>query len=99
MAKAYGYARLPNEKATTDTLFNAASMTKAFVAASLSLLVDDDAFPDVKWSTPVSKLIPDDFALCDSRYTDTVTLEDILSHRSGLPEYDQHTLSQVPFQD
>lgn len=84
--KAYGIARYPDEKVTPDTLFNAASMTKAFVASAASLLVDDEAHPEVQWTTPVSKVLRDDFVLSDSRYTEMVTLEDILSHRSGLPE-------------
>lgn len=72
---------------TTDTLFNCASMSKAFTAAAISLLVDDnEKYPDVQWNAPVSTLIRDDFALSDHRYTECVTIEDILSHRSGLPE-------------
>lgn len=63
-------------------------MTKSFVAAAVSLLVDDESYPDVKWSTPVSQLLRNDFVLSDSRYTEMVTIEDILSHRSGLPDQD-----------
>jgi len=72
---------------TANTLFNCASMSKAFTAAAISLLVDDNQkYPDVQWNTPVSSLIRDDFLLSDPRYTEEVTVEDILSHRSGLPE-------------
>jgi CubicO group peptidase (beta-lactamase class C family) len=79
---------------TTDTLFNCASMSKAFTSAAISLLVDDDEkYPEVKWNAPVSKLIRDDFVLSDNRYTEEVTVEDILSHRSGLPEYDSLLIS------
>jgi CubicO group peptidase (beta-lactamase class C family) len=71
---------------TTDTLFNCASMSKAFTAAAISLLVDDNQkYSDVQWNAPVSTLIRGDFVLSDQR-TDQVTLENILSHRSGLPE-------------
>ncbi len=63
------------------------SMSKAFTAAAISLLVDDNQkHPDVQWNSPVSRLIRDDFVRSDSRYTEEVTVEDILSHRSGLPE-------------
>jgi CubicO group peptidase (beta-lactamase class C family) len=63
-------------------------MSKAFTAAAISLLVDDEKnYPDVQWNAPVSSLIREDFVLSDSRYTEQVTVEDILSHRSGLPEY------------
>lgn len=62
-------------------------MTKAFTATAVSLLVDDDKQnPDVQWTAPVSSLIADDFVLSDNR-TDQVTVEDILSHRTGLPKY------------
>jgi CubicO group peptidase (beta-lactamase class C family) len=72
---------------TTNTLFNCASMSKAFTAAAISLLVDDnDKYPDIQWNAPVSSLIRDDFVLSNPRYTEEVTVEDILSHRSGLPE-------------
>ncbi|KAE8447453.1 hypothetical protein EG329_010726 [Mollisiaceae sp. DMI_Dod_QoI] len=88
-AKAYGFARLPDDPVRPETLFNCASMTKAFTAIATSLLVDDDElYPDVKWTTPMSRLIGDDFVLSDGRYTDEVTIEDILSHRSGLPDCD-----------
>jgi CubicO group peptidase (beta-lactamase class C family) len=82
----YGISRYPAEKVTPKTLFNAASMTKAFIGGAASLLVDDEEHPNVRWDTPVSELLRDDFVLVDGRYTDVVTLEDILSHRSGLPE-------------
>jgi CubicO group peptidase (beta-lactamase class C family) len=62
-------------------------MTKAFTAAATSLLVDDEKeFLEVNWDTPISRLIGDDFVLSDGRYTSGVTIEDMLSHRSGLPE-------------
>ena len=73
---------------TPETLFHCASMTKAFTAAAVSLLVDDnDNYPNVGWTTPVASLLRDDFVLSNNLYTDQVTVEDILSHRTGLPEY------------
>lgn len=68
-------------------------MTKAFTAAAASMLVDDEDLPDVDWRTPMCQLIGDDFVLSDGKYTAEVTIEDILSHRSGLPEY----VIQCPF--
>ncbi|XMA20595.1 hypothetical protein WAI453_013386 [Rhynchosporium graminicola] len=86
-AKGFGYSSYPDNPVTPKTLFNAASMTKAFTATAVSFLVDDDKkVPEVKWGTPVANLIGDDFVLSDHR-TDQVTIEDILSHRTGLPEY------------
>ncbi|TAQ83561.1 hypothetical protein B7494_g8115 [Chlorociboria aeruginascens] len=87
-AKGYGISKFPSVKIAPDTLFNAASMSKAFTAAAISLLVDDnDAFPDVKWDAKVESLLGGDFELADAT-TKEVTVEDILSHRSGLPRHD-----------
>ena len=63
-------------------------MTKAFTAAAVSFLVvdQDEKFEHVKWDTPMSRLIADDFVLHDAVATASVTIEDLLSHRSGLPE-------------
>jgi len=61
-------------------------MSKSFTAAATALLIDDnEKYPDLQWTTPVSKLLPEDFVLVDPQYTDNVTVEDILSHRSGMP--------------
>ncbi|KAI5362469.1 putative beta-lactamase/transpeptidase [Septoria linicola] len=87
-SKGYGYASFPNTPATPDTLWYTASTTKAFVAAAAGLLVEDDRYPQFGWSTPVSDLMPGDFALTEDYQTTHTTLEDALSHRSGLPRHD-----------
>jgi CubicO group peptidase (beta-lactamase class C family) len=87
IAQGYGFSKLPDVPVTNETLFNCGSMSKAFTAASVSMLVDDnDNYPDVQWTAPVSSLIREDFVLSDYKYTEQVTVEDILSHRSGLPK-------------
>ena len=74
-------------------LFDCASTAKSFTAATVALLVHDrDNFPETKWTTPVSRLLRDDFVLADLQYTENVTIEDILSHRSGMPGYVFHYL-------
>jgi CubicO group peptidase (beta-lactamase class C family) len=47
----------------------------------------------VQWTTPVSKLLPEDFVLSDPQLTKKVTLEDILSHRTGVSTHDDSYLS------
>ncbi|KAG9962154.1 beta-lactamase/transpeptidase-like protein, partial [Aureobasidium melanogenum] len=85
----YGYAVLPDVEATPDTLWFTGSTTKAFTAAAAALMVQDTAeYPEVSWSSPLSTLLPGDFALQDDYYTSHITLEDALSHRSGLPRHD-----------
>jgi CubicO group peptidase (beta-lactamase class C family) len=44
-------------------------------------------------STPASKLLPDDFVLPDPRLTEEVTIEDILSHRSGISGHEESYFS------
>ncbi|KAH6644565.1 beta-lactamase/transpeptidase-like protein [Boeremia exigua] len=87
-AKYYGVARLDGGACTEDTLFDCASTSKSFTAACIALLVDDDSYPDVQWRTPVSQILPDDFVLPDPYRTANVTIEDILSHRTGDPGHD-----------
>jgi CubicO group peptidase (beta-lactamase class C family) len=75
---------------TPSTLFYAGSTTKAFTAAIMSLLVEDNEnYPQVQWDTPIHQLIPDDFVLENEYATNHTTIEDALSHRSGLPRHDQ----------
>ncbi|KAE8331736.1 beta-lactamase/transpeptidase-like protein [Aspergillus sergii] len=98
--KGYGISKYPNTPATPQTLYYTASTTKSFTAAALSLLIDDyntnttnsttqDPHP-LTWTTPLTTLIPSDFILPDPHATETITLEDALSHRTGLPEHSYH---------
>ncbi|PIG83232.1 penicillin-binding protein [Aspergillus arachidicola] len=97
--KGYGISKYPNTPATPQTLYYTASTTKSFTAAALSLLIDDntnatnsttqDPHP-LTWTTPLTALIPSDFILPNTHATETVTLEDALSHRTGLPEHSYH---------
>ncbi|PLB47175.1 putative penicillin-binding protein [Aspergillus steynii IBT 23096] len=88
-AEGYGYAQLPDTPVTPDTLFYAGSTTKAFTAATLAMLVEDDeSYPQVQWGTPVNQLIRDDFVLSNEWDTDNITVEDILSHRTGMPRHE-----------
>jgi CubicO group peptidase (beta-lactamase class C family) len=85
---------MPTDKCTAETLFDLASTTKTNTAAAVALLVDDDdKYPNVKWTTSVSQLLPDDFMLPDRQLTRDVTIEDILSHRTGIPTHDETILS------
>ncbi|KAJ6787032.1 hypothetical protein PWT90_05671 [Aphanocladium album] len=86
----YGYATLPDVRATADTLWYGASTTKAQVAALLSHLIHSGNHSklDNGWATPLSSIIRDDFVLQDEWATAHVTLDDAVSHRSGLGRHD-----------
>lgn len=69
-----------------DTIFDIGSCSKSLTAASVGLLVaDNDNYPDVQWDTPMSVLLPEDFAMAKDDYTRGVTVEDIIRHRTGVP--------------
>lgn len=87
------------EPVTPHTLFLTCSMTKSFTAALASKLVHSDnksACGDIKWSTPLADLIKDDFVLQDEYATGHVTLEDALSHRTGMPRHDLSWINGAP---
>lgn len=61
-------------------------MTSA--AAGKIVHSDEAAFKDVKWTTPIANVLGDDFVLTDEYATSHMSIEDALSHRSGLPGHD-----------
>ena len=80
-AKGYGVRKL-GESAPVDehTLFQAASITKSFTATLLGILVDRGK---LKWTDPVINYIPD-FETSEPFVTQTLTIQDLVSLRSGL---------------
>jgi CubicO group peptidase (beta-lactamase class C family) len=80
-SKGYGFRNLEeNMPMTTSALFNIASCSKAFTAACLGMLVDQDK---LRWSDKVTDYIKG-FRLEDPYITQQLNMTDILSHRSGL---------------
>lgn len=49
---------------------------------------DNSNYPHVQWDTPISQLIYDDFVLQDQYVTSHITIEDALSHRTGMPGHE-----------
>ncbi len=72
-----------------DTVFGIASLSKAFTAASLAMLVEEGR---LAWDDPVVKHLPW-FQLWDPWVTREITVRDLLCHRSGLPPYGGDMLS------
>lgn len=82
--KTYGVSNLKSKKPVTpQTIFPIASLTKGFTVAILSQLVEEGK---IQWNDKVRKYLPD-FRIADETASDTFTIEDLLSHRSGLPGY------------
>lgn len=98
ISQGYGVASLnPNNSAnngndtgsvdiTPKTLFDCASMSKSFTAAAMALLVEDEKLPNVQYQTPVSKLCRE-FVFENEFATENISVEDVLSHRTGVPGY------------
>lgn len=71
------------DKVDGDTVFQLASVTKTFTAASVASMVDRGK---IGFDEEVIKIIPD-FALMDPYSTRYTTPRDLLAHRTGLPAF------------
>ncbi|MFK8056292.1 MAG: serine hydrolase domain-containing protein [Saprospiraceae bacterium] len=81
-AKSYGYADLANKVlATPKTNYRIASVSKQFTAMAIMLLVDQGL---VSYETPISDIFPSFPA-----YGKDITLQHLLTHRSGLVSYNR----------
>lgn len=93
-AKGYGYSDVEHKiPVTPRTLFFTGSTTKSFTAAAAALLAESRDFPSVTWRTPMARLLGEDWMLDQTtshgkHATSHVTIEDCLSHRTGLPRHD-----------
>lgn len=80
-AKGFGLANLANKQnVSPDTYFRLASTSKAFTAAALAILVDQK---QLNWDDLVVDHLPK-FRLKDNYATQHFTVEDLLTHKSGL---------------
>ena len=66
---------------TTKTVFRLASLSKAFAATLAGVLVDQGY---LRWDDKVQDMVPA-FVLKDERGAGRLTIEELLSHRVGLP--------------
>jgi len=88
----YGIARAEGSPVTPDSVFAIASNSKLFLAISVGLLVSNKTLAEergaeIKWSTKIRDLIPE-WKLMDEDMDRGVTLQDMLSHRTGMPRHD-----------
>ncbi|MFC2107463.1 serine hydrolase [Bacteroidota bacterium] len=83
-AKGYGIRNLDTmEEVDENTLFAIASNSKAFTAAGLAILVDEGK---ISWKDKVRKYLPW-FELYSPYVSENFTIEDLLTHRSGLKTF------------
>ncbi|KAG2141556.1 beta-lactamase/transpeptidase-like protein [Suillus cothurnatus] len=87
------------DETTKDTLFHMASVSKAFCASAIGILMDDyehgrnvtplpPALSEFNWHTLVQDILPGEWQLMDEWASKKANMKDILSHVSGLPRHD-----------
>ena len=87
LTKAYGPANLVSGVNSTETtLFNIASLSKAFAATLLGAVLKESGGA-YNWSTPVREILGDDFRFATDDMTQHATLRDLLAHRLGTPTH------------
>ncbi len=81
LLQGYGQRRLDRpETVDADTIFPIASVSKAFTAAALAILVDEEK---LAWDDKVIDRLPG-FQMYDPWVSREITVRDLLVHRSGL---------------
>ncbi|NIM48777.1 MAG: serine hydrolase, partial [Gemmatimonadales bacterium] len=84
-AKGYGARAVgADERVDAETVFGIMSMTKAFTATAMGMLVDEGK---VRWDDPVTDYLPG-FRVYNEWVTREVTIRDLLSHRMGVARGD-----------
>ena len=92
-ARGFGYRDVEKHlPVTPDTLFPLGSCSKAFTATAVALLADEGK---LALDAPVRTYLPD-FSLQDPVASATLTVRDLLTHKSGLPRHDLFWY-QAPF--
>ncbi|KXS93430.1 hypothetical protein AC579_691 [Pseudocercospora musae] len=93
-SKAYGHSDLKSQTLvnTSQTLFYGCSTTKAMLCAAWAIYISSAAnrekpeHEQIHFNTALANIIPEDFVLPDR--TVIVSLEDVLSHRSGMSRHE-----------
>jgi CubicO group peptidase (beta-lactamase class C family) len=84
-AKGYGYRDYGQKRPfTPNTLYQIASNSKLFTAVAAGLLVEEGK---LTWDKPVRESVPS-IQFSNDSLNSTVTLRDMLSHRTGITRHD-----------
>ncbi|WAR28026.1 GIGA6-like protein, partial [Mya arenaria] len=79
-----------------DTLFNIGSVTKSFTMALLAILLKENKYDSIAWTTKISDILGPEYGFIDDHRTRETTLRDILSHRTGLASPDNGFMAGFP---
>ncbi|KAF4615106.1 hypothetical protein D9613_013016 [Agrocybe pediades] len=96
--RSYSIAQVDGSPVTPDSVFAIASNSKLFLAISIGLLISNKTLAEERgisltWFTKVRDIIPE-WRMMDEDMGRRVTLQDMLSHRTGLP---RHDYAEAPF--
>ncbi|KAJ7754376.1 beta-lactamase/transpeptidase-like protein [Mycena maculata] len=88
----YGTAQADGSPVTPDTLFAIASNSKLFLSMSVGLLIKNESLAEargekLRWDTKIKDVLPE-WGLMDEDIQNGVMIQDMLSHRTGLPRHD-----------
>lgn len=93
-AKGYGVREVGKpDPVDTDTVFQLASVSKPIGA---TVIAEEVGKGTVTWNTPIAAHLPG-FALADPYVTEHVTIADMYSHRSGLPNHGGDDLEDLGY--
>lgn len=93
-AKGFGIRRVgASDKVDADTVFQLASLSKAVAG---TVVAHEVGAGTVNWETPVIDHLPW-FRLKDQWVSEHVTIADLMSHRSGLPDHGGDNLEDIGF--
>lgn len=84
---------MTQEPVTPDTRFQLASISKSFTSATIASMVGN---AELSWNDRTAFLYPE-FQLGDPWITEHITFLDLLSHRTGLPEYVGDDLQELEY--
>ncbi|KXN88233.1 Protein flp [Leucoagaricus sp. SymC.cos] len=89
----YGAAKADGTLVTPDTVFAIGSNSKLFAALATGLLISNETLKrergvELSWSTKAKKVYGDLWGLWDEEASNGTSLQDMLSHRTGLPGHD-----------
>ncbi|PFH51759.1 hypothetical protein AMATHDRAFT_2852 [Amanita thiersii Skay4041] len=88
----YGVAKDDGTPMTPDTLFAIASNSKLFLSFSAGLLISNETLANergrnLEWTTKAQDVLPE-WGLMDEEASKGTAIQDMLSHRTGLPRHD-----------
>ncbi|KAF5346704.1 hypothetical protein D9756_010344 [Leucocoprinus leucothites] len=89
----YGIANAKGEPVTPDTVFAIASNSKLFLSFSVGLLINNSTLREERgreltWTTKAKDVFGELWEMWDEDVTRGASLQDMLSHRTGLPRHD-----------